>query len=70
ALAGLGAEAETTVDDTERVDLYEEVERTIQEIGPYAPLFQPAVPYAFRDDLSGVTFNSVWGVDLVAVSRA
>jgi len=70
ALAGLGAEAETTVDDAERVDLYEEVERTIQEIGPYAPLFQPAVPYAFRDDLSGVTFNSVWGVDLVAVSRA
>jgi len=70
ALAALGAEAETTVDDTERVDLYQEVERGILEIGPYASLFQPAVPYAFRDDLSGVTFNSVWGVDLVAVARA
>ena len=33
-------------------------------------LFQPAVPYAYRSDLSGVTFNSVWGVDLFAVSRS
>lgn len=69
ALAALGAEAETTIDDTERVNLYHEVESTIQESGPYASLFQPAVPFAYRDDLRGVTFNSVWGVDLFAVAR-
>ena len=51
------------------IELYQEVENTIREIGPYAPLFQPAVPYAFRSDLTGVTFNSVWGVDLYAVAR-
>lgn len=69
ALVKLGEQAESTVDDTERVDLYHQVENTLREIGPYAPLFQPAVPYAYRADLDGVTFNSVWGVDLYAVSR-
>jgi len=69
ALVALGEDAESTVDDTERVEMYHEIENTIREIGPYAPLFQPAVPYAYRSDLSGVTFNSVWGVDLYAVSR-
>src|SRR5215208_1463124 len=67
ALVALGEDAESTVDDTERVEMYHEIENTIREIGPYAPLFQPAVPYAYRSDLSGVTFNSVWGVDLYAV---
>jgi peptide/nickel transport system substrate-binding protein len=69
-LVALGEKTEATVDDGERVDLYHEVEDTIREIGPYAPLFQPAVPYAFRSDLSGVTYNSVWGVDLYAVTRS
>ena len=69
ALVALGEQAEATVDDEERIELYQEVETTIREIGPYAPLFQPAVPYAFRSDLTGVTFNSVWGVDLYAVAR-
>jgi peptide/nickel transport system substrate-binding protein len=70
ALVAMGEKAEGTVDEAERVDLYHKVENTIREIGPYAPLFQPAVPYAFRSDLSGVTYNSVWGVDLYAVSRS
>jgi peptide/nickel transport system substrate-binding protein len=70
ALVALGEQAEATVDDEERIALYQEVETTIREIGPYAPLFQPAVPFAFRSDLSGVTYNSVWGVDLYAVSRS
>jgi peptide/nickel transport system substrate-binding protein len=69
ALVKLGESAETEVDDAKRVDLYQQVEHKIAEIGPYAPLFQPAVPYAFRSDLSGVSFNSVWGVDLYAVAR-
>jgi peptide/nickel transport system substrate-binding protein len=69
ALVALGEKTEATVDDTARIDQYHEIENTIREIGPYAPLFQPAVPYAFASDLSGVTFNSVWGVDLYAVSR-
>jgi peptide/nickel transport system substrate-binding protein len=70
ALVKLGDQAETTVDDAKRVALYQQVEHELQKIGPYAPLFQPAVPYAYRSDLSGVAFNSVWGVDLYAVARS
>jgi peptide/nickel transport system substrate-binding protein len=70
ALVALGEKAEVTVDDNERIGLYQDVENSIRKIGPYAPLFQPAVPFAFRSDLSGVTYNSVWGVDLYAVSRS
>ena len=69
ALVALGDKAETTVDDDERIDLYHQIEEKIRPVGPYATLFQPAVPYAFRSDLEGVTFNSVWGVDFAAVSR-
>ena len=40
------------------------------EIGPYAPLFQPSVPFAFRSNVRGVTYNSVWGPDLYTISKA
>jgi peptide/nickel transport system substrate-binding protein len=70
AVVKVGDQAEVTVDDDKRVALYQQVEHELQKIGPYAPLFQPAVPYAYRSDLSGVAFNSVWGVDLFAVTRS
>ncbi len=69
ALVELGERAETTIDDEQRVELYHQVERQLAEIGPYAPLFQPAVPFAFSANLEGVTYNSVWGVDFYSVSR-
>jgi peptide/nickel transport system substrate-binding protein len=63
ALTQLAQQAESEFDPTKRVQLYQNVDRMITEIGPYAPLFQPVVPYAFRSNVSGVTYNSVWGVD-------
>jgi hypothetical protein len=41
----------------------------LAQVGPYAPFLQPAVPYAFRSNVRGVTFNSVWGVDFWTVSK-
>lgn len=70
ALAKLGGQAETEVDTRRRIGLYERVARRIAEIGPYAPLFQPAVPYAFRSNVHGATYNSVWQVDLYPVSKS
>ena len=66
----LGEQAESTVDDAERISLYQELEEHLAEVGPYAPLFQPAVPYAFTAALEGVTFHSVWGVDFYTVRRS
>jgi peptide/nickel transport system substrate-binding protein len=68
-LAKLGQEAESEVDTRKRTALYQRIDRRLMEIGPYAPLFQPAVPYAFRSNVHGVTFNSVWGPDLYTISK-
>lgn len=69
ALAKLGKQAESEVDARKRVALYQQVDRRIMEIGPYAPLFQPALPYAFRSNVHGLSYNSVWGIDWYTVSK-
>jgi peptide/nickel transport system substrate-binding protein len=69
ALAQLAADAEAERDPAKSAGLYRKVDERMAQIGPYAPLLQPAVPYAFRSNVQGVTFNSVWGVDFWTVSK-
>ena len=64
-----GQEAETEVDGRKRAAIFQKIERRLAEIGPYAPLFTPAIPYAFRSNVQGVTFNSVWGLDLFTIGK-
>jgi len=68
-LAKMGDEAEREVDQRKRVAFFQRIDRRIAEIGPYAPLFQPAIPFAFRSNVRGVTFNSVWGLDLSTITK-
>jgi peptide/nickel transport system substrate-binding protein len=68
-LAQLAADAEIEADRAKGAALYRKFEERLAQIGPYAPLFQPAVPYAFRSNVQGVTFNSVWGVDFWTVGK-
>ncbi len=68
-LAALADAAEAEVDDKKRVALLQQFERTLAQIGPYAPLFQPAIPYAFRSNVQGVTYNSVWATDLYPIRK-
>ena len=68
-LAQLAADAEAEGDPGKSAALYRKFEERLTLIGPYAPLFQPAVPYAFRSGVQGVTFNSVWGVDFWTVAK-
>ena len=69
ALADLGDQVEMEPDNAKRLALYQRIDRQLAEMGPYAPLFQPAVPYAFRSNVGGVTFNSVWGLDFYTLTR-
>jgi len=39
------------------------------EIGPYAPLFQPAIPYAFRSNVRDIAYDSQGILDLFAISK-
>ena len=68
-LVKLGQQAEVEVDDAKRVALYKQVDQKIGEIGPYAPLFQPAIPYAFRSNVQGVAYNTVWAIDLYPIGK-
>ncbi|HEV2356520.1 MAG TPA: ABC transporter substrate-binding protein, partial [bacterium] len=66
-LARWGDQAEQEGTPRARVALLQKIQRRLLEIGPYVPLFTPALPWGYRADLRGVTFNSVWGIDLFAV---
>jgi peptide/nickel transport system substrate-binding protein len=68
-LAQVAREAESEVDRGKSAALYRRFQQRLAQIGPYAPLFQPAVPYAYRANVQGVTFHSVWGVDFWTVAK-
>jgi ABC-type transport system substrate-binding protein len=65
----LAKTTETEVDTAKRVALYQRLNRMIASYGPWAPLFQPVTPYAFRSNVRGVTFASAWMVDYYTVSK-
>ena len=69
-LSKLGQQAESESDLRKRTELFQQVERMLAQVGPYVSLFQPAIPFAYQSAMSGVTFNSVWGLDLYAISRS
>ena len=68
-LAALADTAEAEVNDAKRIALLQEYERTLAQIGPFVPLFQPAIPYAFRATVQGVAYNSVWAIDLYPIRK-
>ncbi len=69
-LAQWGDQATQEADPKARVTLLRKIQRRLLEIGPYAPLFTPALPFGYRSDLRGVTYNSVWEVDFYTIRRA
>ncbi len=56
-------------DPAVRNDLFREIQLYEQQSGPFAPLFQPGVHFAYAADLQGFTYNSQWRVDLALLSR-
>lgn len=66
----LGERTETEVNRAKAIALYQELDRRISDAGPYIPLYQPAVPYAFRSNVKGVTYTTGWYVDYSTISKA
>jgi peptide/nickel transport system substrate-binding protein len=59
----------TENDPAVRSDLFREIQLYEQQNGPFAPLFQPGVHFAYRSDLQGFAYNGQWRVDLTALYR-
>jgi len=68
-LAALADAAEAEPDVAKRITMLKQFEHTLAQIGPYVPLFQPAIPFAHRSNVQGVVYNSVWALDLAAIRK-
>jgi peptide/nickel transport system substrate-binding protein len=68
-LAALADQAEAEVEPRKRIGLLQEFDRTLGQVGPFAPLFQPAVPYAYRSNIRGVAYHSVWAIDMYPIRK-
>jgi peptide/nickel transport system substrate-binding protein len=61
--------APTTTDTSQRIALYQRIQRRMNEIGPFVPLFQPSKIVATRSNVSGFHYNSIWQVDFNQVGK-
>ena len=68
-LAALADAAEAEPDVAKRLTMLKQFEHTLAQIGPYVPLFQPAIPFAHRSNVQGVVYNTVWAFDLAAIRK-
>jgi peptide/nickel transport system substrate-binding protein len=68
-LASLADAAEAEPDPRKRIAMLQQFEHMLAQVGPYVPLFQPAIPFAHRSNVAGVSYNSVWALDLAAIRK-
>jgi len=67
SLEALGTKAATTIDSTQRARLYQQIQRTLNQSGPFFPVLQPAQLIAAAKSVSGVTYDPTWVVDFAAL---
>jgi len=68
AVEALGTQAETTVDDTARAPLYQQIQTELDQHGPIIPLFQPGQVIAAQNSVHNLTFNPTWSIDVASFS--
>lgn len=55
-------------DPQKRNDLFQKIQMYEQQSGPFTPLFQPGVHFAYNANLKGFSYNGQWRVDLTKLS--
>jgi peptide/nickel transport system substrate-binding protein len=68
AILALRDAVKVETDPDVRNELFREIQIYEQESGPFAPLFQPGVHFAYDATLQGFTYNGQWRVDLALLS--
>jgi peptide/nickel transport system substrate-binding protein len=69
ALVALGSRAEQEPDAGRRASMLRQFDRGLMKVGPFVPLFQPAIPYAFRSNIQHAAFDRLGLLDLHAISQ-
>jgi peptide/nickel transport system substrate-binding protein len=68
-LAALAAKAGSTLDDTERGQLFQDFQRGLNEDSPFMPLFQPAQAIVGSAGLTNVVLDPTYTLNIPAVGR-
>jgi peptide/nickel transport system substrate-binding protein len=59
----LAARARVTTSDKARAPIYQQIQRRLNQTGPYFPLIQPTQVFAATRDLRGAVFNPLYQID-------
>jgi peptide/nickel transport system substrate-binding protein len=65
----LARKARIEIDNTTRLGYYQQLQKLLNERGPYAPFLQPSQVLAYRSNLSGVTYNPFWVLTFNDIAR-
>ena len=68
ALEALGSQAASTTDNSARQTLYQQIQTSMNNSGPFMPLIQPAQILVGAKSLNGLHSNALWELDLSDVS--
>ncbi|MFI6706693.1 ABC transporter substrate-binding protein [Nonomuraea sp. NPDC050478] len=63
-LEELGEKAATAIGDDARTQAYQEVQRKLNESGPFVPLIQPSQNIVAATSVTGIEYHPVWQVDV------
>jgi peptide/nickel transport system substrate-binding protein len=66
ALERMAARARVTTSDRARAPIYRQIQRRLNQSGPYFPLMQPTQVFAATSDLQGAVFNPLYSIDVRA----
>jgi peptide/nickel transport system substrate-binding protein len=68
SLEALGTQAASTTDNTQRGQLFQQIQRQLNTDGPFFPLIQPGQVVASSKGISGADYNPTWTIDVSGVS--
>jgi peptide/nickel transport system substrate-binding protein len=66
AVERLANRARVTTSDRARAPIYRQIQRRLNQSGPYFPLIQPTQVFAATSDLRGAVFNPLYSIDVRA----
>jgi peptide/nickel transport system substrate-binding protein len=69
-LERLAAQARRTVSDRRRAPMYRQIQRRLNQSGPYFPLIQPTQTFAATRDLANAVFNPLYSINVREVRPA
>jgi len=67
SLESLGSKASTTADISTRGQLFQQIQTQMNQEGPIYPLIHPGQAVVATNDLTNVTYNPQWQLDLAAI---